>query len=232
MLIVKGLLAGLKQIVVLVALLIVPAGLIRGGTWLWDRALWSIAVYGLLLGATTVALALLRPASLEARLKPMTSTKQPTADRVATAILAIAVFGQLTFIPLDVFWLEWLHAPSPSVSIAGALVSIIGFAIITAAIYQNEFAMPIVEDQTESGQTVIDTGLYGIVRHPLYLGFVPLLAGLALWLGSTAAFVATAIVLLAFIPRIVVEERTLRETLPGYIEYMEKVRYRIVPYLW
>ena len=109
---------------------------------------------------------------------------------------------------------------------------LLGFVIVLAAIYQNSFAVPIVEDQTERGQTLVDTGLYGVVRHPLYLGMLPFFAGIALWLESYASMIAVSVLLMVLIARIIVEEKVLRKTLPGYAEYMEQVRDRLVPFVW
>lgn len=93
---------------------------------------------------------------------------------------------------------------------------LVGFAIILTAIYQNSFAVPFVEDQTERGQVLVDTGLCAHVRHPLYLGALPFFAGLALWLESYAALIATSVLIGLLVARIVVEENTLRRTLPHY----------------
>ena len=90
----------------------------------------------------------------------------------------------------------------------------------------------VVEDQSERGQALVDTGLYASVRHPWYLGLLPLMAGIALWLESYAGTIAVSVLLAVSIARIVAEETTLQKTLPGYSEYMKKVRYRLVPFIW
>jgi protein-S-isoprenylcysteine O-methyltransferase Ste14 len=101
-----------------------------------------------------------------------------------------------------------------------------------ATLFQNAFAAPIVKDQSERGHVLIDTGLYGRIRHPFYLGLLFLLMGLALWLESYASVLALLLPFVFLIARITVEERTLRETLPGYGDYMKRVRYRLVPFVW
>ena len=97
---------------------------------------------------------------------------------------------------------------------------------------QNSFAIPIVEDQSERGQTLVDTGLYALVRHPWYLGLLPFKAGSAVWLESYAGLIAVSVLLVVVIARIVVEETFLQKTLPGYTEYIKNVRYRLVPFIW
>ena len=84
----------------------------------------------------------------------------------------------------------------------------------------------------QDGQKVIDSGLYGIVRHPMYSATIFLFLSMPLILGSLISF----IIMLAYIPIINVrmknEEQVLAEGLPGYKEYMQKVKYRIIPYIW
>jgi protein-S-isoprenylcysteine O-methyltransferase Ste14 len=131
-----------------------------------------------------------------------------------------------------VFHLKLLPPPSLDVSLLGAALSLVGFAIIMAAIYQNSYAIPIVEDQSDRAQVLVDTGLYARVRHPFYLGLLLFYAGVALWLESYASLLTLFVVLLALLARILVEETTLRKTLPDYSMYMKRVPYRLVPLVW
>jgi protein-S-isoprenylcysteine O-methyltransferase Ste14 len=179
-----------------------------------------------------VALAVLAPDSLAARLSAPASRKQPVADRIATAFLVLSILAWFVFVPIDVFRLRLLPAPPLGISLAGAALSLAGFAIIMAAIYQNSFALPIVEDQSDRAQVLVDTGLYARVRHPMYLGILLFHAGIALWLESYASLLTLLVVLLALRTRIVVEEATLRKTLPNYSAYVLSVPYRIVPLVW
>ena len=154
------------------------------------------------------------------------------ADRIITALLMVTFLAWCVFIPVDVFSLRLLPPPSPAVSGFGGVTLLIGFAIVIVAIYQNAFALPIVEDQTERSQTLVDTGLYSVVRHPLYLGMLLFFPGLSLWLESYAGLIAVSAILAVLIARIHVEEQTLEETLPGYAQYVQTVPYRLLPYVW
>ena len=232
MLIVKGLLGGLFQLALISTFLLLPAGLIPGGTWCWKRAIIFIGVFGFILESSLVTLAVVSPANLKARLRAPISKKQPVADRVVTVIAMLTFFGWFVSIPIDVFFLKALPKPQFVVSLCGGLLCLLGFAIVTIAISQNSFAMQIVEDQTERGQVLVDSGLYAFVRHPFYLGMIPFIAGVALWLESYTCLVAASILLVPLVIRIFVEEKTLQKTLPGYREYMKKVRYRLVPFVW
>lgn len=223
----RGLLGGLLQVALFAVLLFVPAG-----TWCWPRAIEFLASYALLSCVVIIVLARIAPASLEARLQPPFAKSQPLADRIVSAFLFFALFAWFALIPVDVFHLRFLPPPSPMVSLLGAVVFFIGYGIDTVSLYQNEFAAPIVKDQSERGHVLIDTGLYAYVRHPFYLGSLLFLIGIALWLGSYASVLGLALVLAPLVARILVEEQTLRETLPGYVEYMARVRYRLIPFVW
>jgi len=227
MLVLRGLVGGLAQLVLLAALLLIPAG-----TWHWPRAIHFLVVYGLVNSVSIVALARLAPASLEARLTAPSAKSQPMADRAVTPLFIVSIFAWLVFIPVDVFRLRLLPLPPLEVSILGAIVSLAGYAIIWTTLFQNAFAAPIVKDQSERGQVLIDTGLYGRIRHPFYLGFLLFFLGLALWLESYAGVSALLLPFTFLVARIDVEERTLIETLPGYADYTKRVRYRLVPFFW
>jgi protein-S-isoprenylcysteine O-methyltransferase Ste14 len=226
MLIVRGVVGGLSQIVVLPALLLIPAG-----TWQWPRAIHFLVVYGFILLVSIVTLARLAPASLEARLQAQAKS-QPVGDRVVSAFLFLSIFAWFVFIPIDVFRLKLLPLPPLEVSILGAVLSLAGYGVILATLVQNAFAAPIVKDQSERGQVLIDTGLYAHVRHPFYLGFLLFLIGLGLWLESYASALAVLLPLVFLVARMRVEEKFLSETLQGYADYTRRVRYRFVPFVW
>jgi len=227
MLIIKGLIGGVVQIVLFAALLLIPAG-----TWRWPRAIQFLIVYGIILQISIIVLALVAPDSLEARLQAPAAKSQPKADKVVSFFLFLSIFVWFIFIPIDVFRLQLLPPPHLIVSVCGAVLFFAGLGIILVALYQNSFAAPIVKDQSERGQVLIDTGLYGRIRHPFYLGFILFFIGLGLWLESYASVLALSLVFGFLIARIFVEEKTLKKTLHGYIEYMERVRYRLVPFIW
>ncbi|HEX5142950.1 MAG TPA: isoprenylcysteine carboxylmethyltransferase family protein, partial [Mycobacterium sp.] len=113
---------------------------------------------------------------------------------------------------------------------AGDVVVGAGLAVVVMVVVQNSYASTTV--QVEAGQTVVSTGLYGLVRHPMYTGNVLMLVGLPFALGSYWAlvFVVPGVAVLA--SRIRDEEKMLTEELAGYREYTRKVRHRLVPCMW
>jgi len=218
----------------LAALLLIPAGLVPGGTWLWTRGLTFLAAYGVITAAGNLTLAVFRPAHFRVRRQSVIAArdkKQPPIDAVGTVALLIFLAGWVAFIPLDVFHFHLLPAPPAWLADLGGLAGVAGLALTPLAVWENRFATPNVQDQTDEGQRLIQTGVYRLVRHPIYLGNLLLVVGAALWLGSTAAVLATSVVLLATLGRIIVEEKDLRARLPGYDAYVRRVRGGLIPFM-
>ncbi len=227
MFLIKGLIGAILQIAFFGALLLIPAG-----TWQWTEANQFLYCYGFLTLVSTVFLAIKAPRSLEARMEMPMNESQPLSDRIATTFLLVFLVGWFVFIPIDIFHLKLLAPPQHSISILGGAASLLGYGIMITALYQNEFATPVVRDQSDRGHELRDTGLYGLVRHPFYTGFILFCLGMALWLQSYAALIAGLLPITALIGRIYAEEKILQETLPGYREYMSRTRYRIIPFVW
>jgi protein-S-isoprenylcysteine O-methyltransferase Ste14 len=103
---------------------------------------------------------------------------------------------------------------------------------MTLALRENAFAAPVVKYQKERQHRVIESGVYSVVRHPMYAGAVPLLVSIPLWLESYAAAMLASVPIGALVLRILVEEQFLRRALAGYDAYTERVRYRLIPLLW
>ena len=227
MLVIKGVVGSLFQTAIIGALILLPAW-----TWQWTEANQFLICYGILSVVSTVFLALKAPASLEARMEMPMNETQPLSDRIATRFLLLFLMGWFVFIPIDVFYLKLLAPPQQMIQILGGILTLFAYFIMLLALYQNEFATPVVRDQSERGHELRDTGLYGLVRHPFYTGFKLFCIGMALWLQSYAALIAGLLPLTALIGRIYAEEKILQETLPGYREYISRTRNRIIPFIY
>lgn len=226
-LIFRGILRVVVQMVFFGAILFLPIG-----TWAWPRALWFLLIFGIISLATHLALARWAPASLEARVSKAARGSQTGADRIVSFFIGVFHIAWFIAIPNDVF--RWHLLPEPSLAVAslGLGMCLLGYGIMVTALWQNSFAIPVVGDQAGRDQRLVDTGLYGVVRHPMYAGHIFFLAGLPLWLGSWAGALAAPVVFLPLIARILVEEKTLRETLEGYDDYTRRIRYRLIPLVW
>ena len=127
------------------------------------------------------------------------------------------------------FRFGWLMLPFPA-SLTAAVVFLAAYALYAEVLRENTYLSRTIEVQED--QKVIDTGLYGIVRHPMYMVTVFLFLAMPLVLGSIISFV----IMLCYIPiiakRIRNEEQVLTEGLQGYKEYMKKVKYRLIPFIW
>jgi len=227
MLMLKGLVRSLFQIGLFAAVLLVPAG-----TWHWPRAIQFLGVFAILSSVLIASLARWAPASLEARVQRGAAKNQPAADRIASLLLGILNLAWFVLIAVDVHRLHVLPFPPLWLSAVGAVVALVGYGVMATAVWQNPYAAPIVGDQTDRNQVVIDSGLYGRIRHPLYLGYILFLTGLGLWLGSIVSVLMMPVIVAPIVARVLIEERTLRENLQGYAEYMTQVRYRLVPLAW
>lgn len=127
------------------------------------------------------------------------------------------------------FRFEWLTLPK-GVSIGAAVVFLIAYVLYAEVLRENTYLSRTIEVQ--ENQRVIDTGLYGIVRHPMYFATVLLFLAMPLVLGSLLSFVIFLVYPFLVAKRIKGEEAFLEQELAGYKEYKEKVRYRLIPFIW
>ena len=124
---------------------------------------------------------------------------------------------------------QWFHLPD-SVIIAASVVFVLSYLMFAEVLKENAYLSRTIEVQED--QTVVDTGLYGIVRHPMYTATIFLFLAMPLILGSPISFVIMLLYIPLIVKRIKNEEMVLENELKGYREYKEKVRYRLVPYIW
>ena len=127
------------------------------------------------------------------------------------------------------FRYDLLMLPFP-VSVIAAIFFLAAYVIYAEVLRENTYLSRTVEVQED--QKVIDTGLYGIVRHPMYMATVLLFLSMPLVLGSLICFLCMLFYIPIIVKRIRNEEKVLADGLPGYAEYMEKVKYRLIPFIW
>ena len=224
MLYIKTFIGVIFQVLLLALLLLVLAP-----TWYWSDAIFLLGFYFLINVTTSFWICAYYPASMEARLE-FDFKRQPKKDKIATSIIILALGLALNFITVDVFYLNIFEAPTSMTKYIGLVIFLFGYTIIIFSMVQNKFAQSVVNIQDERNQILVDTGLYGYIRHPMYTGLMFLFSGISLWLSSIfMATIGTIILMLAFIPRILIEEETLSNELDGYETYLQRVKYRIIP---
>jgi len=213
--------------VIMGGLLFLPAGTLN-----WWRA-WVFI--GVLAAGSAISVVRLFPEHkdlIEERMKPPIQKGQPLADKIIVLLLLLFFYGMLAFIPFDVFRLHLLGEPGPLVSFSGLFLLAAGWRIIYLALRENAFAALVVKLQEERRQIVIDSGVYGVVRHPMYAGAILFFLGIPLWLESYAAAVLALASIFLLMLRIPIEEKYLRRELTGYDAYTKRIRYRMIPHVW
>jgi len=209
--------------VVMGLLLFVPAGTVH---------YWQAWVYlAIFMGAcalTTLYLMKNDPALLERRMSGgPTAEKEPTQKLIMLG--ASAGFIALLVVPAFDRRFGWSMVP-PGGVVAGDVLVAVGFYLIFLVYRENTFTSATIE--IAENQKVISTGPYAIVRHPMYASALLYLLGTPLALSSWWGFAALAAMMPFLIWRIFDEERFLARNLPGYTEYQERVRHRLVPFVW
>ena len=209
--------------VVMGLLLFVPAGTL--GYWqAWVYLVVFIGASAL----TTIDLMRRDPALLARRM-----SGGPTAEKRATQrvimLVASAGFIALLVVPALDHRFGWSYVPI-WVVIAGDVLVVVGFALIARVYRENTYTSATI--QIAKDQTVVSTGPYAIVRHPMYASAMLYLVGTPLALGSYWGLVAFVAMLPALIWRLFDEERMLANDLAGYKDYQRKVPHRLVPFIW
>jgi len=210
----------LQAIVVLGLMFFLPAGTIR---------YWEAWVYCgiLLIPMFFVFIYLLRnsPELLERRMR---TRERETPQRLFVK-LSILVFILAFIIPGLDYRFNWSHVPLAVVIIADVII-LGGYFLFFLVLRENEYASRIVE--VEKGQKVISTGPYAVVRHPMYVAVLLMYLSSPIALGSLWAIIAFIPLPALMIYRTLNEEKVLAKELPGYKDYTQKVKYRLIPFVW
>jgi protein-S-isoprenylcysteine O-methyltransferase Ste14 len=194
----------------------------------WILSGWIVGV-----GASTVGwLAWRDPALLAERYRMPGTGGQSRRDRRLVYALAVGFLLWVVLMPLDGGRFHWTPPLPRAVAVAGGVCLMLGWVLVFRAMADNTFGSALVRVQRERGHRVITTGVYGWVRHPMYLGAACMFVGGPLLAGAASALVVGLALTAALAVRSLDEEALLTEELTGYEKYRRRVRYRLIPYVW
>ena len=201
-------------------LLFVPAWTFK----FWQAWLFAGILFIPMLGAGLILLKK-NPELLKKRLSAKEEQNEQKLVVLFSGIMFLAVF----IIAGLNFRFGWIILPA-WVSYAAAAVFLLGYVLYAEVLKENTYLSRTVEVQ--ENQKVIDSGLYGIVRHPMYMSTLILFLSMPLVLGSVISFAVSLIYIPIIAKRIRNEEKVLEQGLDGYSEYKQKVKYKVIPFIW
>lgn len=207
-------------LVLVCLLLFIPAGTI--GYWYGWLFIAILFIPMLIAG---VVLLLRAPELLKKRL----SAREEQTEQKAVLVLCGVMFLAAFIVAGLNYRFDWLVLPKWA-ALAAALLFLGGYAMYAEVLRENAWLSRTVEVQ--ENQKVIDTGLYGVVRHPMYAATLLMFLSMGFVLGAPISFLITLLYVPIIALRIKNEEEVLTAGLPGYAAYKEKVRYKVIPYVW
>lgn len=221
---IPGMLAvGLVQVAVLGLMLYLLAGTID-----YWQAWVFLVVFALSTWILSIYLLRRNPVGLQRRRRGGPTAETRVVQKIVMAGVWLSLGATVVVSALD-HRFGWSHVPPPISWVGDALVAV-GLGVTALVVVQNSHAAATV--RVEAGQEIVSSGLYGLVRHPMYASNVILMIGIPLALGSYWGLVFVLPILIVLALRIRDEEKLLNEELDGYREYTQQVRYRLVPLLW
>jgi protein-S-isoprenylcysteine O-methyltransferase Ste14 len=182
------------------------------------------------LSVTLITLYFLKvdPKLIESRLKVGTTAETQKSQKIIQAFASLFFIAVIIFPGIDHHF-GWSHVP-PQVSILGDILVALGLFIVFLVFKENTYTSAIIEVGEQ--QKVISSGPYALIRHPMYAGAFIMLIGLPLALESWWALGFTFLLCGAIVWRLLEEEKYLILNLKGYNNYLKKVKYRLIPYIW
>jgi protein-S-isoprenylcysteine O-methyltransferase Ste14 len=199
----------------------------------WDLGWWQAWVYSLLILAAGIGgriWAEQRHPGLTAERQNIENIQNAKAwDKVLAPLMALSIgYPMVVVAGLD-HRFNWSFEFPLWLTVIGFILIAFGYAFAAWAVAENRFFSSVVRIQTERGHVVCDTGPYRFVRHPGYAGNVLALFGIVLALSTVWTLIPAAVASIIAVIRTVLEDQTLQEELPGYRDYAQRVRYRLIP---
>ncbi|MDD1683714.1 MAG: isoprenylcysteine carboxylmethyltransferase family protein [Methanoregula sp.] len=223
----------MRLVITFLYILLFPALLLfLSGDLFWPAG-WIFCIWFILLCFFTI-LYLYRnnPALLEERYRQPGSGNQAVWDRYVVYGLVIGFTFWIVIMPLDAKRFGWSPVFPLWLNVLGGAGLAGSFFLFFRSYTDNTFLSPLVRIQEERKQQVVSTGVYGFVRHPMYLGGILMFIGAPLLVGSWYGLLTGLGLTVLLMARITGEEDVLARDLEGYRVYMQNVRYRLIPFLW
>ena len=202
------------------------------GDWFWTEGILFCVWFVVLCFTVVLYLYKKDPALLSERYKQPGSGGQRGWDILVVIGLLIGFTAWVIIMPLDAKRFGWTARFPTSLKIAGALLLLLSSHLFIRVYVENTYLSPLVRIQKEREQQVITTGVYGVVRHPMYLAAVLLFMGAPLLMSSFYGLLVGALLTLLLAFRIIGEEKMLLAELKGYAQYKQKVTKRLIPFVW
>jgi protein-S-isoprenylcysteine O-methyltransferase Ste14 len=212
------------SLALVLAIFFIPAGSFR-----WPQAWVFLALYLSAVAGFFLYAKKRDPGLLKERISPPKSVK--AWDRRIIRVYSLILAAMIVLTGLDAVRFRWSRL-SLGWNVLGFGGFVLAMLVAFWAIRENTFASEVVRIQDDRGHRVCSTGPYAHVRHPMYVGVILSIVSFPLALGSLYAFIPAGIIVGLFILRTSLEDKTLKEELPGYREYAQKVRFRLIPGLW
>jgi protein-S-isoprenylcysteine O-methyltransferase Ste14 len=205
---------------------------VLAGDWRWIEGWLFSVVFLLMCYSTLLYLYFYDPALLKERFGSPVQPAQKPWDKVLLSLFVVDFLVWFAIMPLDARRFGWSPAFPFRVKVTGTVLLVLSSVILFEALRENTFAAPVVKIQKERGQHVISTGLYGIVRHPMYAGAVLLFVAGPLLLSSVFGLIMGLVLIITIAVRSIGEEAMLKQELEGYSDYMKKVKWRMIPFVF
>ena len=205
---------------------------VLAGDWRWIEGWLFSVIFLVMCHSTLLYLYFYDPALLKERFGSPFQSSQKGWDKVLLSLFFVDFLVWFAIMPLDARRFHWSPTFPLWLKAIGTVLLVLSIVLVFEALRENTFAAPVVKMQKERGQTVVSTGMYGVVRHPMYAGALLLFVAGPLLLGSVWGLIVSLILIVTIAVRSIGEEAMLKQELEGYSDYMRRVKWRMIPFVF
>ena len=205
---------------------------ILAGDWRWIEGWLFSVIFLVMCHSTLLYLYFYDPALLKERFGSPFQPGQKGWDKVLLSLFFVDFLVWFAIMPLDASRFHWSPTFPLWLKAIGTVLLVLSIVLVFEALRENTFAAPVVKMQKERGQKVVSTGMYGVVRHPMYAGALLLFVSGPLLLGSVWGLIVSLILIVTIAVRSIGEEAMIKQELEGYSDYMRRVKWRMIPFVF